>query len=377
MPNTHSSLSPSSSHRWLACPPSARLCAAVEGMTEAGPFAKQGTDAHALAEHKVLIALGRDSPDPTENLDYFDGEMDSCTDEYRNFVLEQVEEAKKNCKDPLVLVEQKLDFSHWVPDGFGTGDCVIVADDTLQVIDFKYGLGILVDAKDNSQMRCYALGALDAFDGIYDIRTVQMTIFQPRRNNISTDSMSKEDLLSWADTVLAPTAKLAAAGEGEFKAGDHCQFCKVKATCRERAAYNLKLAAYDFAPPETLEPLEIASILDKVDNLVSWAGDVKEYALRQAQSGTEYEGWKVVEGRSVRKYRDDAAVAAAVTAAGYDPYEQKLLGVTAMTSLLGKKKFNEILGSLVYKPPGKPTLAPTSDKRPAYNTAQNDFMEDN
>ena len=370
----HAYLSASASHRWLSCPPSAKLCADVND--EASPYAKQGTDAHELCEYKVLHALGEDVKDPTENLDYFDTEMEESTDEYCNYVLEQYEKAKQLCKDPKVLVEQRLDFSKWVPDGFGTGDCLIIADKVLQIIDFKYGLGILVEAENNPQMMCYALGALDTYDGIYDIESVEMTIFQPRRDNVSTFTISKEELLKWAEEFLAPTAQLAYNGEGEYHAGDHCQFCKVKATCRERAAYNMELAAYDFEEPATLDDSEIADILPRIDDLVAWANDIKEYALQQAMSGTEYKGFKVVEGRSVRKYTDDAAVAATVENAGYDPYERKVLGITAMTSLLGKKKCEELLGGMITKPPGKPTLVPNSDKRPALNTAKDDFKEE-
>lgn len=370
----HALLSASASRRWLNCPPSAKLCAQAEN--KSSPYAQQGTDAHALCEHKVLCALGRDSPDPTENLDYYDQEMENCAEEYCSYVMEQLQEAKKYCNDQEVLVEQHLDFSKWVPDGFGTGDCLIVSDKVLHIIDFKYGLGILVDAYDNPQMMCYALGALDIYDGIYDIETVKMTIFQPRRENISSYSMDKMELLQWAETFLKPTAELAYKGEGDFKAGDHCQFCAVKATCRKRAEYNMELAAYDFEQPATLDDAEIASILPKIDDLVAWAGDIKEYALQQAMSGTEYPGFKVVEGRSIRKYTDENAVASAVTEAGYDPYEKKVLGITAMTSLLGKKKFEEILAGFITKPPGKPTLVPESDKRPALNTAKDDFSEE-
>lgn len=369
----HAYLSASASHRWLSCPPSAKLC--VEIRDEASPYAQQGTDAHELCEYKVLRALGEDVKDPTEHLDFFDTEMDDCTDEYCFYVMEQFAKAMQLCQDPKVLVEQRLDFSKWVPDGFGTGDCLIVADKVLQIIDFKYGLGILVEAENNPQMMCYALGALDIYDGIYDIETVEMTIFQPRRDNISTFSMKKEDLLNWAETVLAPTAQLAYNGEGDFHAGDHCQFCKVKATCRKRAEYNMELAAYDFELPAKLEESEIAAILPKIDSLVSWANDVKDYALQQALSGVSYNGFKVVEGKSNRKYTDETAVVSVVTNNGYDPYEKKLLGITAMTSLLGKKKFEELLGGLVAKPPGKPALVPESDKRPALNTAKDDFDE--
>lgn len=369
----HALLSASSSKQWLNCPPSARLCADKEDRVS--PYAQQGTDAHELCEYKVLKVLGQHPIDPTESLEFYDAEMENCTEEYSFYVAEQLEEAKKLCKDPMVLVEQRLDFSKWVPDGFGTGDCLIVADNTLHIIDFKYGLGVLVDAEQNPQMMCYALGALDIYDGIYDIKTIRMTIFQPRRDNISTAEMDKTDLLHWADTVLAPTAQLAYEGKGEFKAGNHCQFCRMKTDCRKRAEYNLALAKYDFEMPPTLNDTEIAAILPMVDELVSWVNDIKEYALQQSLNGTKYDGYKIVEGRANRRYTDEDAVASIVQNAGFDPYEKKLLGITAMTSLLGKTKFNKLLEGFVEKPQGKPTLVPESDKRPALNTANDDFKE--
>ena len=374
----HAYLSASASHRWLACPPSAKLCANIPD--QASEYAQQGTDCHELCAYLVEKALGREVIDPTENLTYYDAEMQNCAEEYRNYVLEQIEAAKEFCKDPQVMIEQRLDFSRWVENGFGTGDCVIVADEVLQIIDYKHGLGVLVSAGDdehggNSQMMCYALGALEVFGDIYDINQIKMTIFQPRRENISTYTISRDNLLKWANEVLAPTAQLAYVGEGEFKAGDHCQLCKVKATCRKRAEYNLELAKYDFEMPATLDDTEIAAILEKVDEMISWGNDIKEYALKQAQSGVHFEGWKVVEGRSNRKYTDEEAVAFKVKDAGFDPYEKKLLGVTTMSTLLGKKKFEELLGGLIYKPPGKPALVPESDKRPAMNTAIEDFNE--
>ena len=374
----HAYLSASASHRWLACPPSAKLCANI--LDQASEYAQQGTDCHELCAYLVEKALGKDVIDPTENLTYYDAEMQNCAEEYRNYVLEQIEAAKEFCKDPRVMIEQRLDFSRWVENGFGTGDCVIVADEILQIIDYKHGLGILVSAGDdkhggNSQMMCYALGALEVFGDIYDINQIKMTIFQPRRDNISTYTISKEDLLKWADEVLAPTAQLAYVGKGEFNAGDHCTFCKVKATCRKRAEYNLELAKYDFEMPATLDDTEIAAVLEKVDEMISWGNDIKDYALQQAQSGVHFEGRKIVEGRSKRKYTDENAVADTVKDAGFDPYEKKLLGITAMSTLLGKKNFEELLGGLIYKPPGKPTLVPESDKRPAMNTAKDDFKE--
>lgn len=375
MPAKHSDLSASGSNRWLHCPPSAKECAKLPDVSS--EYARQGTDAHTLCEYKVKKALGRKMKDLTEDLNFYNEEMEECASEYAQFIMESLSAAKEHCKDPLVLVEQRLDFSRWVPGGFGTGDCVIVADDTLMVIDFKYGLGVLVDAEKNSQMMCYALGALSLFDGIYDIMEVNMTIFQPRRENVSTASMTKEELLHWAETVLKPTAELAAQGKGEYKAGDHCRFCKLKATCRKRAEYNLELAKYDFAVPSTLEDEEIEIVLSKADELVNWAEEVKEYALQQALSGKSWKGWKLVEGRSNRRYVSEEAVAAKVEEAGFDPYEKKLLGITAMTKQLGKKKFDELLKGLIEKPQGKPVLVPESDKRPALHTAVDDFKNVN
>ena len=374
----HAFLSPSASHRWLMCPPSAKLCAKVPD--QSSPYAAQGTCAHELCAYLVEKALGRDVQDPTENLDYYDQEMQTCAEGYRDFVMEEYGKACQECPDTDVLIEQKVDFSKWVQGGTGTADCIILSDGTAEVIDYKHGLGVMVSAETedfggNPQLMCYCLGVLEMFDGIYDIDTIKMAIFQPRRDNISIYQMSKADLLHWANETLAPTALLAMEGKGEFAAGDHCQFCKVKATCRKRAEYNLELARYDFEMPDELENYEIDAILMKVDQLTSWAADVKEYALNQAIQGVDFGHFKVVEGRSNRKYTSDEDVAQTVIAAGFDPYEKKILGVTAMTKLLGKKKFDELLGELTFKPQGKPTLVSKNDKRPAMkNSAECDFQ---
>ena len=243
-------------------------------------------------------------------------------------------------------------------------------------MDLKYGAGIEVSADHNPQMMLYALGALEIFDGIYDIDTVRMTIYQPRKSNISIFETSKDELLQWAETELTQKAQLAYEGQGNFSCGEWCRFCKAKAECRERAEANLALARYEFQSPVLLDDEEIADILGKVDALTAWASDVKEYALQQAVSGKEWTGWKLVEGRSNRKYTSEAAVAATVEGAGFDPYERKVLGVTAMQKLLGKTRFEELLAPYIEKPQGKPTLVPESDKRPAMNTAKNDFMEE-
>jgi hypothetical protein len=318
-----------------------------------------------------------EATDPTENLTWFNEEMADCASGYAAYILEQVEAAKQNCSDPVVLIEQRVDFSRWVESGFGTADCIIIADGTLQICDYKHGLGVLVSAEKNPQMQCYALGALELFDGIYDIDHVRMVIYQPRRDNISTYELSKDELYRWADEVLKPTADLAFAGDGNFLCGEWCGFCKAKHDCRARADANLELARYDFKLPPLLTDEEVEEILARVDDLVAWATDIKEYALQQAISGKEWNGWKLVEGRSNRKYTNETAVADAVSSAGFDPYDHKVLGVTAMQKLLGKSRFDELLAAYIEKPLGKPTLVPESDKRPVMNTAKNDFMEEN
>lgn len=375
MPNKHALLSASSAYRWLACPPSALLSAKYEDTSSS--YAQEGTAAHALAEYKVLKALGRKADDPTENLDYFNEEMDEATDAYAGYVLEQVAEAKKATTDPIVLVEQRVDFSTYVPDGFGTADALIIADNKLSITDLKYGRGVLVEADHNPQLMCYALGAYEMFSALYDIETVSMTIFQPRRDSVSVFEMKASDLLDWAENTLKPKAELAAEGKGDFTAGEHCRFCKAKADCRARAEANLALARYDFALPPTLTDADIEAILPLLDELTSWAEDIKAYALTRAVAGKEWYGYKLVAGRSNRKYVNEDAVAKKVSDAGFNPYEEKLLGITAMTKLLGKNRFEELLEGLIEKPQGKPTLVPESDKRPAMNSAKEDFKEEN
>ena len=373
-PKGHAILSASSSDRWLHCPPSARLCEAYED--KGSDYAAEGTDAHALCEYRLKQALGIPAEDPIENLSWYNVEMEECAAEYAAYVVELLEIAKQACSDPVVMIEQQVDFSRWVQEGFGTADCILIADGVLNIVDYKHGKGVEVSAVANPQMQLYALGALEIFDGIYDIDTVRMTIFQPRKSNISVDQMDKADLYEWADTELTQKAQLAYEGQGPFSCGELCRFCKAKAECRERAEANLALARYEFQAPALLDDEEIADILGKVDALTAWASDVKEYALQQAVSGKEWSGWKLVEGRSNRKYTSEAAVAAAVESEGFDPYERKVLGVTAMQKLLGKTRFEELLAPYIEKPQGKPTLVPESDKRPAMNTAKNDFMEE-
>lgn len=370
----HAILSASASHRWLNCPPSVRL---TERIPDNGSiYAAEGSEAHALCEYKLRQLLGMEAQNPLDTpvgLQYYDNTMEDAATGYAALVLELLEEIRKSCPDPIVMVEQRLDFSRWVKDGFGTGDAVIVADGTLHVIDFKYGTGVPVSAEGNSQMRLYALGAVDMFGELYDIDTVVMTIYQPRLSSISTDMISKTDLLDWAENTLRPLADLAYKGEGDLNAGSWCRFCKLRSTCRKRAEANLAVAQHEFKLPPTLSDEEIAVILDKLDDLIGWAGDIKEYALNAALHGKHFDGWKLVEGRSNRRYTDEAAVAQIVSETGRDPYEHKLLGITAMEKLLGKKQFSALLSNLVERPQGKPVLVPTSDKRPEMANAKNDF----
>lgn len=371
--SNHALLSASGSHRWLNCPPSARLCESYED--KGSDYAAEGTDAHTLCEYKLKTALGMKVQDPAASLAYYSEEMEDCATGYASYILELVETAKQQCADPIILIEQRLDFSRYVVEGFGTGDCLVIADGTLHIVDYKHGQGVLVEAENNPQMRLYALGALDLFDDIYDIDTVSMTIYQPRRDNVSTCTVSKEDLYQWAEDVVKPTAEIAYAGGGEYQCGEWCQFCKAKKECRARAERNLELARYDFKLPPLLEDDEIESILGRIDGLMSWASDIKDYALQAAIGGKQWQGWKLVEGRSIRRYTDEAAVAAAVKAAGFDPYEYKVMGITAMEKALGKTRFTELSSGLIEKPPGRPALVPESDKRPAIYTAEQDFNE--
>lgn len=375
----HAILSASSSHRWLHCLPSARL--ELEFEDTSGKAADEGSAAHALSEHKLKKALHIRSKRPIS--EYDSDEMEECTDAYVDFVMEQVELAKNSCNDPIILIEKRLDFSCYVPDGFGTGDCLIISDDRLHIIDFKYGMGVLVDAVDNPQMKLYALGALEIYDSLYDINEVSMTIFQPRRENVSTWTVPVEELKVWAEEELKPKAVKAYNGEGEYIPGEWCTFCKAAVRCRARAEEKLKLAQTEFKMPPLLTDNEIEEILFILPDLTKWANEITAYATDAAVNhGKEWNGFKVVEGRSVRKYKDEDAIAEKAVASGFkDIYRKSLIPMTEMQKMMGKAKFEEILGDLIYKPPGKPTLVPNSDKRPAMNVADaknefNEIMED-
>jgi len=369
----HAVLSASSSHRWLSCTPSARLEQEFEDReTEA---AAEGTAAHALCEHKLRRALKMQSRRPVSQYD--SEEMEAYTDGYVQFVLETLAEVKRHCADPIVSIEQLLDFSCYVQEGFGTGDCVIIADHTLRIIDFKYGQGVLVEAENNPQMMLYALGALRAYDALYDVDEVAMTIYQPRRENISTWTITVDALKAWAKEVLTPRAKLAFEGKGDYCPGAWCVFCRAAVKCRTRAEEKLALTQYEFAQPPILSDAEIEDILGRLDDLTRWAEEIRAYAQDAAVNhGKQWRGYKVVEGRSIRKYTDETAVIEAANAAGYhDIFRRTLLPITEMEKLMGRQDFAKILGGLVAKPAGKPTLVPVSDKRPPIPSVQNDFHE--
>lgn len=373
--SNHAVLSASGAHRWLNCLPSARL--ELEFVNNESSAAAEGTAAHALCEHKLKKALHMRSKRPVSV--YNTDEMEEHSDAYVEFVMEQLELAKQSCTDPLILIEQRLDFSCYVPQGFGTGDCIIIADRKLHIIDFKYGMGVLVDAVDNPQMKLYALGALEIYDSLYDIEEVSMTIFQPRRENVSTWTIRVEALKDWAEKELKPKAKKAYDGGGEYLPGEWCTFCRAAVKCRARAEEKLKLAQSEFKLPPLLTDSEIEEVLSKLSDLTKWANEIIAYATDAAVNhGKEWHGFKVVEGRSVRKYKDEDAVAEVAKANGYkDIFRQSLITLTEMERLMGKSKFEKILGDLIYKPPGKPTLVPLSDKRPAMNVsnAKNEFNE--
>lgn len=374
MPDSHALLSASSAHRWLNCPPSAKASSGV--VDEPSDAALQGTAAHALAEYKLLRSLKRRARRPAS--EWIDEEMETLTDDYVAFVHEHLAQAKGSCSDPQVYVEQRLDYSHLAPGGFGTGDCVILAEPTLHVIDLKYGQGIQVSPVENPQLMLYGLGALSAFDALYDITEVSLSIFQPRRSNVETWTIPAADLIEWGETTVKPIAQIAAAGGGEYKAGAWCQFCRIAPTCRARANANLEMARHEFAAPAELTVDEVAEVLARIPELKAWAGDVEAWALAQAQAGTTIPGFKVAAGRSVRRYADEQAVAEAAKQAGFtDIWDKKLIGITAMQRLMGRATFTEVLGGLVVKPDGKPTLVPESDKRPpiARVDASTDFQE--
>lgn len=370
--NTHSIYSASGAHRWMSCTPSAQL--EQQFPNETSTYAEEGTAAHDLAEHKLKKALKMRSKKPTSP--YHSDEMDEMTDLYVEYCLGLIEKSKESCQDLQVLIEQRLDFSDYVPEGFGTGDLVVVGSGTLHVVDLKYGKGIIVSAENNPQMMLYALGALSLFDMLYEIEKVSMAIVQPRVDNFSTWEITVEELLKWANEELRPKALLASTGGGEFCAGDHCRFCRAKNQCRARAVRNLELLKYEFQDPALLTNVEVAEIISLANELSKWASDIYTYATALAiNEGREWDGSKLVQGRTRRKYKDEIEVGETAKEAGYtDIFKQSLITITEMEKLMGKKKFNDLLGKLVEKPKGKLTLVSEADKRQAVDPIHAEFQ---
>ena len=361
MPDTHAILSASGAHRWLACTRSARIEAELPD--NAGAAAAEGTLAHEVAEQRLKNLLTKEPI--TIKLDEIDAEMQEAVDRYVDTCMEKINEAWRESPDAEVHVEERLDFSEWVPEGFGTGDMVIMSDEYIEVIDLKYGKGVPVSAVGNPQMRLYALGLYAKYGTLYGADKVRMTIVQPRLDSISSDELTVKELLAWGNDVVGPKAQLAWKGKGDFVAGDHCRFCKARATCRKLAEYELEGIKEDTRPAQ-LTDIEIAEIVQRADNIKKWLTSVEEFALQQALDGTEWPGLKVVAGRSVRKITDVERAAELLTSGGYtDIYKpQELKTLTALEKLVGKKKLADILADVIDKPAGKPTLVPESDKRP-------------
>lgn len=380
MPSSHALLSASASERWLNCPPSARLEATLP--SETSIYAEEGTRAHELCEYKLRLMLSKAANDEEYILPPSfipDEEMEEATDLYRDIVEEEFNAVKAVTPDATLVVEQKLDLSDYVPEGFGTSDAVIVGDDKLVVIDFKYGKGVPVSAIGNSQLRLYALGAYCALAPLYDFKTVKILVIQPRIDNISSEELSVDDLLAWGDEVIRPAASLAFSGDGEFKVGPHCRFCRASGICRAQAEVAFAVVDHEKVDPPLLSDDEIPSILDKLDDTESWIASIRKYAQERAIAGTKWKGYKLVEARTMRKITDQIAAVDRLEEAGFSVEEvtnTKLKGLSELEKLCTKKRFNEILGDLVVKPQGAPTLVKESDKRPEYNALEEAFKEE-
>lgn len=370
MAKKHALLGASSSARWLVCTPSARLEAMFPD--EQSPYAAEGTIAHDLAESILRHKLeGKKAP----KLDGYSTEMVEAVNRYVDICEEKVNEARARSSDAEAMIEARLDFSRWVPEGFGTGDMVIVADGILEVIDLKYGKGVPVSAIENTQMRLYALGAYDINEFLYDIKSVRMTIVQPRLDSISTDEMALEELLDWGEEIK-PIAQRAFRGEGECTPCDYCNFCKARHTCLALADTCLTAFYKDGGKlNQLLTDSEVSDILAMKDLITKWIKGVYDFAYEKALSGEkQWPGYKLVEGTSRRTITDPEAAAKTLLDNGYKEEDifkpRELEGITNLQKVLGKKGIAEYLEAYIDEPEGKPTLVPDSDKRPAINTVE-------
>lgn len=382
MAKGHALLSASGAARWLACPPSARL--EEQFPASSSEYAEEGTLAHGLAEITTEYFLNWITEDEYENLrdgllrtpegtKYYTPEMQEHAADYAALVKARLSVVRETCPDAFCELEVKVDFSRWVPDGFGTADCVIIADGTMEIIDFKYGKGYKVEAEGNAQMRLYALGALVAYEDLYDIKKVRMMIFQPRINNAPSDEITTRKLVRWASEYVKPRAQLAMKGEGKFDPSDEtCKFCRAKAKCRARADKNLEL--FDESPDPALITLdEAGQILEKAKDIKAWLKDLEDLVFESLKAGAAVPGWKLVAGRSNRQLPPEDKVVELMTKAGYDEsllYDRHLLTLTDLERSFGKKAVGEILGDFITKPEGKPTLAPESDPRKPWSSTE-------
>lgn len=379
----HALLSASGASRWLNCPPSARL-EERQKTSSSSVYAKEGTLAHEIADISVRLETEMISKKvynaemrKLKSHELFDDEMLDHAGTFVSIVKESYQSALSLTDDAELLVEERLDFSHIVPQGFGTGDATVVGDRTLEVIDYKYGKGIKVEAESNPQLKLYATGALTKYDMLFDIEEVRMTIVQPRLNHYSTSVISKDELVEWAEDIVKPIAHKAFNGEGRKHAGEWCKFCKVKAMCKTYADKNLELARYDFKNPDELTIEDLALIKTQIPMLIDWANAVDKYLLDKATSGVKIPGMKLVEGRSNRKWKNEQAVVD-ILSSMYEKNKfvnEKLAGIMHIQKLLGKDEFKELLSEHVVKPPGKPALVEEADPRPEFGIgqAQEDF----
>lgn len=385
----HAFLSASHAARWLACPPSARLEEKFKetcGFQESSVYAEEGTLAHEFAELSLRMASGRISKVDYESAlealrghELYSEEIEEQIEKYSTYVMEAFEHAKTVVPDPVLFIEEKLDFSHIVEEGFGTGDSGIIVDGTMEVIDLKYGKGVKVEACENPQLKLYALGALHNYEMLYDIHTVRLTIVQPRIDNIVSWDISVKDLYKWAFEVVKPIAEKAYVGKGIQKAGEHCKFCSVKAMCNTLAQRNVALAKHEFKDPQLLTEKQLIDIYKQIPMLVDWANSVGEFLFNKALAGEKVEGYKLVEAPSRRRWTNEEDVQAKLKEEGYTEEQfniVKLKGISDIEKLVGKKNFPALMEGFVVKPQGNPILVPETDKRPEYKSleqAKQDF----
>ena len=406
-PQLHAILGASSAKRWLTCTPSARLGERLTSRfgSESSPYAQEGTKAHALAEIKVRKAfyaadgmtttvysrMSQEERDAYTGINAFrydalraelgdiPSDMEHATDAYCDVVMEKYLSAKDQDASTRLLLEQRLDYSRWVPSGFGTGDCVIVSDSLLEIADLKYGLGIPVDAVDNPQLRLYGLGAIAKFGQLYDFPAVRMTIIQPRLESVSEETLGRVELLDWAESEVREKAQQAWKGIGDFVPGDHCRFCPAKAVCSARVAEALKLFRYGFETPGLIPDEQIPGILETLDVAEAWIKDFRAYAEKQALNGQKFPGWKLVRGKKPnRRWADPEEVRAQLLRAGYAPGQietTSLKPVGEIEKTIGAKAFRALVGGLVAQGEGRLTLVPESDKRLEYASADAAFAD--